>query len=237
VQVFAHCIGSMTLLMALLSGTEGVRHAVCSQVTLHPVVPPLNRFKARIRLADRLEGLGIRTIEHNRELTPGQRALDLLLFLNPFLKGERCHHPVCRWVYGFYGPTHRHAQLNQETHDLMGELFGVGDLRALNHLGRIVRQGHVVDHDGGDTYLPNVKRLALPITFLAGQRNVFFFPETSRRTLRWLEENNGMGLYRRVVLPGYAHLDAIIGKDAHREVFPKLLAAIEAHEPAQVTVA
>ena len=36
VQVMAHCIGSLTLLMSLALGLEGVRHGVASQVTLHP---------------------------------------------------------------------------------------------------------------------------------------------------------------------------------------------------------
>jgi cholesterol oxidase len=232
VQVFAHCVGSMTLLMALLAGLEGVRHALCSQVTLHPVVPAFCRFKARIHLSERLEDLGVRTISPDLRLNLRSRVLDLLLFLNPLLKGERCHNPVCRWAFGFYGPTHRHAQLNKATHDSMADLFGVGSLHALDQVSLIVRKNQVVDHQGGDTYLPHVKRLAMPITFLAGRRNGIFLPDTSRRTLRWLQEHNGSDLYERILLPDYAHLDAIIGKAAHREVFPKLLEAIERHEPA-----
>jgi cholesterol oxidase len=235
VQVFAHCVGSMTLLMALLAGMEGVRHALCSQVTLHPVVPAFCRFKARIHLSDRLEDLGVRTISPDLKLNLSSRVLDLLLFLNPLLKGERCHNPVCRWAFGFYGPTHRHAQLNKATHDSMAELFGVGSLSALDQVSLIVRRNQAVDHEGGDTYLPHVERLAMPITFLAGRRNSIFLPDTSRRTLRWLQEHNDPALYERIVLPDYAHLDAIIGKAAHREVFPKLLQAIERHEPAGAT--
>jgi cholesterol oxidase len=232
VQVFAHCVGSMTLLMALLAGLEGVRHAVCSQVTLHPVVPAFGRFKARIHLSDLLEDLGARTISPDLRLNLRSRALDLALHLNPLLKGERCHNPVCRWAFGYYGPTHRHANLNKATHDSMADLFGVGSLQALHQISLIVRSDRMVDHEGGDTYLPHVERLALPITFIAGRRNGIFLPDTSRRTLRWLQEHNDPNLYERIVLPDYAHLDAIIGKAAHREVFPKLLDALERHEPA-----
>jgi cholesterol oxidase len=233
VQVFAHCVGSMTLLMALLAGLEGVRHAICSQVTLHPVVPAFGRFKARIRLSDRLEDLGARTISPDLRLNLRSRALDLALHLNPLLKGERCHNPVCRWAFGYYGPTHRHANLNKATHDSMADLFGVGSLQALHQVSLIVRKNQMVDHQGGDTYLPHVERLAMPITFLAGRRNGIFLPDTSRRTLRWLQEHNDPELYERILLPDYAHLDAIIGKDAHREVFPRLLDAIARHEPAE----
>ena len=45
VQAFGHCVGSVTLLMALAMGLEGVRSAVCSQFTLHPRTSVLNRVK------------------------------------------------------------------------------------------------------------------------------------------------------------------------------------------------
>ena len=36
VQFMAHCVGSLTMLMALCLGLSGVRSAVSSQLTLHP---------------------------------------------------------------------------------------------------------------------------------------------------------------------------------------------------------
>ena len=36
VQIMAHCVGSLTMLMALSLGLSGVRSAVASQLTLHP---------------------------------------------------------------------------------------------------------------------------------------------------------------------------------------------------------
>ncbi|HEX2156867.1 MAG TPA: hypothetical protein VHS79_07775, partial [Actinomycetes bacterium] len=47
-----------------------------------------------------------------------------------------------------------------------------------------------------------------------------FHPEGSLRTLRWLQQANDPSLYERVVLPDYAHLDALIGRNAARDVFP-----------------
>ena len=37
VQMVAHCVGSMTFLMAMMAGLEGVRSAICSQLGLFPV--------------------------------------------------------------------------------------------------------------------------------------------------------------------------------------------------------
>ena len=48
VQVMAHCIGSITMLMSLALGLEGVRHGVASQVTLHPRAGTVNEMRAGI---------------------------------------------------------------------------------------------------------------------------------------------------------------------------------------------
>jgi cholesterol oxidase len=62
--------------------------------------------------------------------------------------------------------------------------------------------------------------MRLPILLVQGERNYIFHPEGSLRTLRWLQDANDPGLYERVVLPGYAHLDALVGRDAASDVFP-----------------
>ena len=57
---------------------------------------------------------------------------------------------------------------------------------------------------------------------MQGEKNYIFRPAGSMRTLRWLQTANEPSLYERVVLPGYAHLDALIGRNAARDVFPTL---------------
>ena len=105
----------------------------------------------------------------------------------------------------------------------------MADLDALNHISLMIRAGQSVDHSGNDVYLPHVERLKLPILFLAGDRNRIFLPETSSRTLAWLQSANGPELYDRVVIAGYAHLDGFIGRDAARDVYPTMLSHLDAH--------
>src|SRR5262249_26722220 len=133
VDVIAHCVGSMSFLMAVLAGMEGVRAAVCSQVTTNPVMTPFHRGKTVFPTGKALQGLGVRTIQP--DLTPNRvdMALDLALRAVPTRREEHCGSAVCRWIFAFYGPTHRHAQLNQATHEDLGRLFGVADIDALNH--------------------------------------------------------------------------------------------------------
>jgi cholesterol oxidase len=115
--------------------------------------------------------------------------------------------------------------------------FGVGDLTALNHIGLIIRRNQAVNHRGENVYLPNVDRMRLPILFLAGGRNRIFLPESSERTMRWLEAANGSSLYRRVYLPEYAHLDGFVGRNAERDVYPLIVDHLDAHRDHSVSSA
>lgn len=220
VQVVAHCFGSVTFMMALAAGLKDVRSGVCMQVTLHPVTSLVNQAKATLGIGKALQRLGVRDVSPLRGASLTNTVLDLALRAVPTPHNERCGKAACRWVNAIYGSTHRHEQLNDATHDLLDELFGPGDLTALDHIRTIVQHRGAVDVAGNDVYLSHPERLRLPLMLVHGQHNAIFHPEGSLRTLRWLEAANDPSLYERVVLPDYAHLDALIGRNAARDVFP-----------------
>jgi choline dehydrogenase-like flavoprotein len=56
VQVLGHCVGSLSLLMALLDNLQGVRSAICSQFSLHPVTHWFNYAKIDMDVVGLLEG-------------------------------------------------------------------------------------------------------------------------------------------------------------------------------------
>ena len=221
VQAVGHCVGSASLMMALASGSiPDVRSAVCMQFTLHPVTSPLNRAKAALGVGSLLGSLGLTRVAPFTGGSALKKLLDLGLRAVPMPTGERCAKPVCRWINAIYGCTHSHDQLNDVTHEQLDNMFGVGNLRALDHMAVIMKARRAVAADGADSYVSHPERLRLPILLVQGQRNYIFRPEGSLRTLRWLQEANDPALYERVVLPGYAHLDALIGRDAPTDVFP-----------------
>jgi cholesterol oxidase len=227
VQVVGHCFGSATFMMALAAGLRGVRSGVCMQVTLHPVTSVFNQVKLSLGVGKMLGWVGLRQIEPFRGRTLVHTLLDQVLRAVPLASDERCGKATCRWVNAMYGCTHRHEQLNDATHDLMGELFGVGDLTALDHIRRICQHRACIADDGSDVYLTHPERLRLPLLLVHGDRNSIFHPEGSLRTLRWLQEANDSSLYERVVIPEYAHLDALIGRNAAEDVFPILSAHLD----------
>ncbi|HEY6415325.1 MAG TPA: alpha/beta fold hydrolase, partial [Acidimicrobiales bacterium] len=221
VQAVGHCVGSASLMMALASGSiPDVRSAVCMQFTLHPETSLLNRAKAALGVGSLLGRLGLDRVAPFTGGSVVRKLLDLGLRAVPMPAGEHCAKPVCRWINAIYGCTHTHEQLNDVTHDGLDNLFGVGNLRALDQVAVIMKARKVLAADGTDNYASHPERLRLPILLVQGERNYIFRPEGSLRTLRWLQEANDPALYERVVLSGYAHLDALIGRDAPIDVFP-----------------
>jgi cholesterol oxidase len=226
VQVMGHCVGSLSFLMAMLAGMTGVRSAVCSQLTLFPVAPALTDAKAAMHLASLLDGVG----DHfwQTDAYPHQwieAALDRFMRLYPTHEG--CTSAVCRRILFLYGEVFHHANLNDPTHQAIHEMFGRANLTTLKHLTRMIQKGHVVDSKGEDTYLPHVSRLALPISFIHGEINRMFLPRGSEQTYEFLREKNGPQWYTRTVIPGYAHMDCFIGRDAARDIYPVVAAELD----------
>lgn len=118
-------------------------------------------------------------------------------------------------------------QLDAATHEALHEMFGVAGIEAFEHLGRMTQAGHVVDFAGKEAYLPNLKRLAIPISFIHGAENQCFLPESTRISYELLRKENGTDLYERHVIPGYGHIDCILGKNAAVDVFPYVLDHLE----------
>jgi cholesterol oxidase len=176
-----------------------------------------------------LAATGLRNVEPLRGSTLPNTVIDLLLRAVPMPAGERCGKAICRWINAIYGCTHRHAQLDDATHDRIDDLFGVGDLAALAHIARMVRHGAAVDADGTDLYLAHPERLRLPLLLVQGEHNAIFRPGGSLRTLRWLVAANGPDHYERVLLPDYGHLDALIGRNAWRDVYPIISGHLDRH--------
>jgi cholesterol oxidase len=228
VQLLGHCVGSVSILMALLAGLEGVRSAVCSQFTVHPHPGRLNRVKNALHMGELMEMARLRGIDDDSAPSAPNKLLDLALSVVPVPKGERCGRPVCRWLNATYGLTHAHGQLNEATHELLDEAFGFANVTGLKHLAQMNRKRRAVSRSGDDVYLPHVDRLSMPILFVQGRDNPIFRPEGTKATAAWIDAHHGTGHATYLELPAYAHLDTMIGRDAAHDVFPAIVAHLDA---------
>jgi cholesterol oxidase len=230
IQVVAHCFGAVAFTMSLLSGLEGVRSALLSQVCAHPIPGAMQRIKAGLHMPQILEHLDV------RDLTVLTKAgnwpdnlLDEALRLYPVGHDEGCGNALCHRATFLYGLLYEHAQLNEPLHANLQELFGVHDIRLFSQLAAMVRAGHVVDAAGEDVYLPHLDRMNLPLGFIHGSENRCYLPVSTQTTFDLLVERFGAAQYERHVIPGYGHLDCIFGKNAAVDVYPVIARYLDGH--------
>lgn len=230
VQIMAHCVGSLTMLMAFDLGLTGVRSAVASQLTLHPRAGTLNELRAGIYAGNIISALGVDTLTTEFVDDPSwlERLYDKALAIYPS-GDEPCDRPFCRRVMFMYGEVYEHDHLNDATHDHLHEAFGVANMTTLRQITKMLREDHAVSMDGGHDYTADADGLRLPIAFIHGENNRLFLPEGSELTYEYLRERNGPELYTRHVIPGYAHMDCFVGKDAARDVYPVVTAQLDLH--------
>ncbi|MEF3062559.1 GMC oxidoreductase [Ralstonia solanacearum] len=230
VQCVVHCYGATTFFMSLLAGLQGVRSVVCSQIATEIVVPPATAIKTGLHLPSVLDKLGVTSLTAYTEA----HANWFESLYNTALKGYAlaeaqgyCNNPVCHRITFMYASLYRHDTLNETLHDNLHELFGVANMRTMEHLARMCRTGHLVGFDGEDLYMPHLDRLKLPILFISGEQNACYLPESTRRTYQQLVDRFGPEQYSRVVIPGYGHIDCMFGKNAAVDVYPSIVAHLD----------
>jgi cholesterol oxidase len=227
VQALGHCVGGLSLFMAIGGGLEGLRSATFSALAGHPIPTVGNQIRAGIRLATLFKLLGIDGL--NTDYDPHKlpdKAVELLMKTLPFR--HIYDSPVARRIYFTYGDVYQYENINKDTmEEAVPAFFGNGNITFFEHISRMIRKGRAVDHKGYDAYLSHIDRYRIPITFLTGEHNRMFVPQGLQRSYDLVRGANDASLYTHHVFKEYAHLDMWLGEDAARDIFPTALAELE----------
>jgi len=246
VDVFAHCVGAGAFAMAVLGGhvaPEAIRNVILHAV--HPwVVPSMSN-----RLSSALAALYKDFLAGNETIDPIPPAgkgraidefIDRFAASLPWPDDQReaheldKYHPaggfaVCNRMTLFYGREWEHANLDPRTHERLAELVGVAGIEVFRQLFFLIQRERLTDREGANVYLTRdqlVRRWTFPTLFAHGGRNKVFDPRSAVRSWQRMErvmEQAGRSRTLRVhVEPGYGHMDFLFGRDAHRDVYPKL---------------
>ena len=228
-HVIAHCVGSITWVMAILAGAATPSSIVCSSVAAHPVGPTITRIKVGLHLGELMKRAGVRllTSDSFADETRGQRLLDQALRLYPIPKDEECDQAVCRRLAFIYGIAVHRPNVNELTHVTMHELFGPTNLTMMDHLSLMARKERLVSANGENQYLSHLQRLSMPITLLSGSVNLVWTAESTLQTYDLLTSELGGDTLRRVVFEDYGHQDVLMGADAPHDTFPAILAHLD----------
>ncbi len=251
VQALVHCVGSMSLFMAIMRGEKRVRNIIASQLGPHPItnwfkfaqgdsgtadmvangVPkPLHPVLDMLPLPDELKEMakqGFTVVDPRSpscqpKLDP---AIDGMMWDVPNFAPVQCLSPTCHRINFIFGPSYLHDQLNQETHNAIWNFFGPVGTTSMLHNAKMFTEGHVIGEDGFN-YMDQARKFTMPVHFIHGARNQEVLPEGTLRSLEWLKmahADNARERFTRHVFQDYGHMDTFIGKDAHKDIFPHIL--------------
>jgi pimeloyl-ACP methyl ester carboxylesterase len=227
VQAMGHCVGGLSLFMAVGGGMGGLRSATFSSLAGHPIPTPGNQARAHARLATLFKLLGIKRldVEYDPTRVDG-KVIETVMKTLPFR--HIYDDPVARRIYFVYGDVYDYENINQPTMtDAVPSFFGGGNMTFFEHISVMIRAGEARDAHGRNAYWANLENFDFPINFITGEHNKMFVPKGLQRSYDTLRRAHGPKNYTHHVVDGYAHLDLWLGANAERDVWPTALAELE----------
>ncbi|MEH0157448.1 GMC oxidoreductase [Limibacter armeniacum] len=230
VHVIAHCVGSVTFFTSMLQGLEGIASIVGMQIGTDMIGAPQTKLKASLHLPSLLDSLGFSTMNAYTDQNTGivGRVYNKLVKVYSAAIDNESNNAVYNRINFMFAPLNEKYNLNQETLEASHEIYGITNMTTYKQLAEIMRHTYLVGENGEDVYLPKVEELLnLPITFIHGEKNRVFIPESTEKSFERLCKLNGADKYDRHVIPLYGHLDCVIGKNAVHDVYPHVVAHLE----------
>ncbi|KAL4929539.1 uncharacterized protein BDV17DRAFT_57214 [Aspergillus undulatus] len=229
--IIAHCQGSVSLAMAMLTGTVKATQILgitANSVFMNQVFGRWNAVKASspllIRLYEYLDGpyFPISFVDRRKDIV--QWILDRLLSFYPVPRRDRCTSAACHRSSFAFGLLWNHQNLDRAIHDNVDGFFAGTHTKCLEHITRMGSRGSCLDNELNSLLTSNsLENLrGVPILFMSGSDNEVFQPEGTLRDYELLRRRFGERMYRRFVPEGYGHLDTIVGKRADRDVYWKV---------------
>ncbi|MFI0483328.1 alpha/beta fold hydrolase [Actinomadura sp. 9N215] len=239
VHVIAHCLGAVSFSMGLFAGTvTGVTTLTCNSVSLTPRVPAFSKLKLGLgtwfmEYVVGLPFLDPRFGEAPRFTRPWMVSQTVSLFHRE-CDVRACHMQSFQWGAG-KPAMYEHDNLLPETHQRVADICAASGLNYYRHVRKMVKAGRSVKFAPGDAryarlpddYLTKASDVKTPLLLLAPGSNRVF--TDSNVHLHRILEKAAPGRHELAVLPGYGHLDPLIGKNSHIDVFPRIVDFLKRH--------
>ncbi len=228
--MFGHCVGGLSLFMAMGAGMEGVRSATFSSLAGNPIPTPGNQARAWARMATLFKALGIKflDVEYDPKRWDG-KAIEALMRVVPFKHVYNT--PIARRIYFIYGDVYDYENINRPTMEqAVPGFFGGGNLTFFEHISLMIRASEARDAGGQDAYWANLENFKVPINFITGEHDKMFVPKGLQRArMTRFARPTATACTTHDVIKDHAHLDLWPGSNAERDVWPTALAELEKH--------
>jgi hypothetical protein len=239
IKAVIHCIGSVTFMMAAVTGlVPQVTTIVSNAVSLHPVVPWGTFIKGWIARPIINQFVKYLDAQWGSTEPPPNRTAKLVVWLMNWFHFE-CLNQVCKTASFSYGVglpklpvLWRHENLRPEIHNWIKVEFGKVLMRVFEQLQQALKVGHIIrlaelpqlpaDYTAD---APNIGDTR--ISFFSGELNACFLKQSQERSFDFFNRQHRRDYHSLHIVPGYGHLDMFIGKQSARDVFPLMLAELE----------
>ncbi len=238
INIIAHCVGSLSLWCGLASGSiQNVNSVISGSVSLTPKVhwPALIKLCLGPAIFEYI--FGYPYISPRMAYFPGPSFGRWITWLIQFFHRE-CREPACHflsfmWGWGFPGP-YKHENIHPITHRRIVDLFGGTSFHFYRHIRKMIFAGQSLrfkkDRWGKqERYLDKALERELPPTlFVTGKEN-HVFPDSHSKTFKALSQTQNGKSHELWEVIGYGHQDIFMGKNCHREIFPRYIEFLKKH--------
>lgn len=240
IHVIAHCVGSLSLMCALAAGkVRGLASVISNSVSLTPRVRWQGLLKLIIGPAIMESLLGYAYISPRIPYMPGLNFGKWVYWMERSIRRE-CKEPACHmisfmWGWGFPA-AYRHENLHPVTHRRLVDLFGGTSFNYYRHIRKMLFAKEAVPYcdDPGyrglpESYLANVDKVDLPPTLLMSGSENLIFPRSNKLSYDEIKKRAPRARVEYLEIPGYGHQDVFMGRNAHVDVFPRLVEFLDRH--------
>ncbi|MFO7822333.1 MAG: alpha/beta fold hydrolase [Cyclobacterium sp.] len=229
IKAIIHCQGSTSFMISAVMGLiPEVKLIISNAVSLHPVVPFFSKFKLNVLMP--VVSRFFNYLDPQWGLYPPDFKSRIILNLVKATHWENDTKvgKMVSFTYGSGFPALWELDnLDEKTKSWIQYEFAHVPLSFFRHIKECIQHGALKKlRDNGTDYVSDSPKTAARFVLFGGKKNKCFLPESQEKTFHYLEQVRP-GFHKLYLLDGYSHLDVFFGKNAHVDVFPKMISELE----------
>ncbi len=228
IKAVIHCQGSTSFMISVVLGlVPQVTTIVTNAVSLHPHVPSFSKVKLKF-FVPVVKLITPYINPHWGKVAPDLTAKAFRAFVTlTHWEDDTTVGKFVSFTYGTGWPAlWELANLSDTTKNWIQDEFGNVPVRFFGHIRRGVERGALAPFGSASgTYADQPPQTKARFAFFAGKLNKCFSWQSQQASFDYFDRLNP-GKHKLYLLDTYSHLDVFLGKTAHQDVFPLMIAEL-----------